>query len=159
MDEIDREIIQLLLRNGRLSQEQLGQAVHLSRPAIHDRLKRLEETGDLRGFTALVNWESLGWPLTAFIWVRSNGTSCQDVSQTILDQPLASAILEECHRVAGEWCVLLKVRAASTRDLQEVVDWLGDLQGVQRVMTTFVLSTIYEGPPLQPPTKPRGTDA
>lgn len=157
MDDIDREIIQLLLRNGRLSQEQLGQAVHLSRPAIHDRLKRLEEAGDLRGFTALVNWESLGWPLTAFIWVRSNGTSCQDVSQAILSQPLASAILEECHRVAGEWCVLLKVRAASSRDLQEVVDWLGDLQGVQRVMTTFVLSTMYEGPPLQPPA--RGTDA
>lgn len=151
MDEIDREIIQLLLQNGRLSQEQLGQAVHLSRPAIHERLKRLEEAGDLRGFTALVDWDALGWPLTAFIWVRTNGTSCQDVSQTLLHRSFAPAILEECHRVAGEWCVLLKVRAATSLDLQGVVDWLGDLPGVQRVMTTFVLSTMYEGPPLQPP--------
>jgi Lrp/AsnC family leucine-responsive transcriptional regulator len=149
MDEIDRAIIQLLLRNGRMSQEQLGQAVHLSRPAIHERLKRLEETGVLRGFTALVNWDAIGWPLTAFVWVKASGTSCYDICQNLLHIPFASAILEECHRVAGEWCALLKLRAASSHDLQEVLDWISDQQGVQRIMTTFVLSTVYEGPPLQ----------
>jgi Lrp/AsnC family leucine-responsive transcriptional regulator len=110
MDEIDRAIIQLLLRNGRMSQEQLGQAVHLSRPAIHERLRRLEETGVLRGFTALVNWDAIGWPLTAFVWVKASGTSCYDICQNLLHIPFASAILEECHRVAGEWCALLKLR-------------------------------------------------
>lgn len=158
MDEIDRRIVQLLLRNGRMNQEQLSQAVHLSRPAVHERLKRLEETGILRGFTVQVNWEEMGWPLTAFVWVRSNGSSCYDICQTLLHLPFPTALLEECHRVAGEWCALLKLRATSPHTLQEVLDWIGDLPGVQRVMTTFVLSTVYEGPPLQDATNPDGPE-
>src|SRR5262249_15973957 len=93
--------------------------------------------------------EALGWPLTAFVWVRASGTSCYDICQNLLHIPFTSAILEECHRVAGEWCALLKLRASSSHDLQEVLDWISDQEGVQRIRTTFVLRRGEEGLPIQ----------
>ena len=71
MDALDREIISFLRLNGRMSHEQISQQVNLSRPAVHERIKRLEEQGIIRGYQTLVDWSALGLPLTAFIWVRT----------------------------------------------------------------------------------------
>src|SRR6266511_5050469 len=60
MDSIDRHLVSLLRVNGRLSQEQLAREVNLSRPAVHERLKRLEEQGAIRGYTAVIDWEAWG---------------------------------------------------------------------------------------------------
>ncbi|GLV60831.1 AsnC family transcriptional regulator [Dictyobacter sp. S3.2.2.5] len=142
MDAIDRKIVSLLRDNGRLSQETLAQRVHLSRPAVHERVKRLEEQGVLRGYQALVDWEALGLPITAFIWVRTSGTQCHEVGQILMRLGNQESMVEECHRVTGEWCMLLKVRVALPLALQELIDRMRAVPDVQATMTTLALSTL-----------------
>lgn len=144
MDAIDRQIIDLLRQNSRLSQEQIARVVNLSRPAIHERLKRLEARGVVRGYTALVDWNALGFSLTAFIWIGIDLTPCTTVFDGIGTINNEETLVEECHRVTGEWCLLLKVRTTSTRSLQNFLDQLRIVPGVTSTMTTIALSTLNE---------------
>lgn len=144
LDIVDREIMTLLHRNGRLSQEQIAQHVHLSRPAVHERIKRLEERGIIHGYQALVDWNALGMPITAFIWVRTTGSKCNETGQVIMHLSNTDAMVEECYRVTGEWCMLLKARLASPLALQDLIDHIRAVPGVQATMTTMALSAVCE---------------
>lgn len=144
MDATDRQIINLLRENSRFSQEHIAREVNLSRPAIHERLKRLEENRVIRGYTALIDWKAVGLPLTAFIWIGIDLTPCIKVFAEIKVLNKDEVIVEECHRVTGEWCLLLKVRAASTTSLQDFLDQLRTVSGIKSTMTTIVLSTLGE---------------
>jgi len=151
LDDIDRTLIRLLRANGRLSQEQLAREVHLSRPAVHERIRRLEEEGVIRGYKAVLDWSALGMPVVAFVWVRTGKGPCGVTSQAIMQLQSSTAIVEECHRVAGEWCMMLKTRSASPLALQDLLDQIRDLSGVEATMTTVALSTLGEDCALQPP--------
>jgi Lrp/AsnC family leucine-responsive transcriptional regulator len=144
MDAIDRQLIDLLRRNARLSQEALAQEVNLSRPAVHERLRRLEAEGIITGYEAQVNWDALGYLITAFIWVRTTGVRCQDAARDLMRLSAEPALIEECHRVAGEWCVLLKVRTRTPRDLEHLIDAIRDGAGVVATMTTLAFSDLTE---------------
>lgn len=144
LDELDREIIRLLAANGRVTNEEVARAIHLSRPAVHARVKRLQEGGVIKGYSALVDWKATGLALTAYLWVRTGGVRCQDAAEAILRLEVENAVIEELHRVAGEWCMLLKARTASAEYLQDLVDAIRDLEGVQATMSTIVLSTLSE---------------
>jgi Lrp/AsnC family leucine-responsive transcriptional regulator len=143
MDAIDHAIARLLERHGRLSQEQLARRVRLSRPAVHQRLKRLEAAGVLQGYRAVLDWAAVGLPLTAFVWVRTGGASCAGVGPALLELGGEDGFVEECHRVTGDWCLLLKVRAASPLALQELIDRARAVTGVQATMTTLALSSLH----------------
>jgi len=144
LDEIDREIVRLLYANGRLNQERIAREVKLSRPAVHERLRRLEEEGVIRGYKALVDWAALGQPVTAFVWVRTSGAKCRETGSVLMRLSTNGAAFEECHSVTGEWCLLLKVRADSPSTLQDLIDEIRDAPGVEGTMTTVALSTIGE---------------
>jgi Lrp/AsnC family transcriptional regulator, leucine-responsive regulatory protein len=143
MDEIDQAIARLLERHGRLSQEQLARRVRLSRPAVHQRVKRLEAAGVLQGYRAVLDWAAVGLPLTAFVWVRTGGADCAGVGPALLRVGGADGFVEECHRVTGDWCLLLKVRAASPLALQDLIDRVRAVAGVQATMTTLALSSLH----------------
>jgi Lrp/AsnC family transcriptional regulator, leucine-responsive regulatory protein len=143
MDAIDHAIVRLLERHGRLSQEQLARRVRLSRPAVHQRVKRLEAAGVLQGYRAVLDWAAVGLPLTAFVWVRTGGASCAGVGPALLELGGEDGFVEECHRVTGDWCLLLKVRAASPLALQELIDRARAVTGVRATMTTLALSSLH----------------
>lgn len=142
MDAIDREIVRLLHENGRLNQERLARRVNLSRPAVHERVKRLEERGVIRGYRAVVDWAAMGLPVTAFVWVRTVGAACGTTGTTLAALGREDAAVAECHRVTGEWCLLLKVRAASPLALQDLIDAMRAVPAVAATMTTLALSTV-----------------
>jgi Lrp/AsnC family leucine-responsive transcriptional regulator len=146
LDAIDREIVDLLQSNGRLSQEQIAQRVNLSRPAVHERIKRLEEQDILRGYQALVDWSALDLPISAFIFVRVSTVNapCNDIGERIIRLHCANSLITECHRITGEWCMLVKARVASPLALQNVLDAIRAVPGVQDTMTTMILSTLQE---------------
>ena len=144
MDGIDQQIVDLLRANGRLSREQIAREVSLSRPAVHERVKRLEEGRVIRGYTAEVDWNALGKPLTAFINVRTAGAS-SETGCAILDLSGRDALVEECYRVTGEWCLLVKVRVATPLALQAILDRIRLVPGVQESMTSIALSALHEG--------------
>lgn len=146
MDTIDREIVTLLRGNGRLSQEQVAQRVNLSRPAVHERIKRLEEQGVLRGYQAIIDWGALGLPIAAFVHVRVGTTErpCNETAQEIMRLSCRDSLITECHRVTGGWCLLLKARVASPLALQHLIDDIRAVPYVQETMTTMVTSTLME---------------
>lgn len=142
MDKIDLQIVRMLQKDGRLSHEQISREVHLSRPAVHDRIKRLEQAGVIWGYSAQVDWVAIGLPLTALIWVRINGGKTNEVGRQIVEFSNDEVVIEQCMRVAGDWCLFLQTRAASAVALQDLQDLILNIPEVQNTMTTIALSSI-----------------
>lgn len=139
MNSTDTEILRILQRNGRLSHEEIARQVHLSRPAVHERIRRMEQEGVLRGYSADIDWSAVGLPLTAFIWLRTV-SPCRPIGLAVMEMSDDTVLVQECHRVAGEWCMLVKVQAASSQALQDLLDRIALVPGVQNTMTTIALS-------------------
>ena len=146
MDDMDRRILDVLVENGRWSHEQIAKVVHLSRPAVFERIKRLEAQGVIRGYGARVHWEAAGLPLTAFVWIRTHNVSCNDAARQLAELKFQGAFLEALHRVTGDWCMFAKYRVVSPSVLQQVIDRIRLVAGVQNTMTTLALSAIEATP-------------
>ncbi|MBI5841076.1 MAG: Lrp/AsnC family transcriptional regulator [Chloroflexi bacterium] len=143
MDEIDKKIVSLLAQQGRLSHEQLEQAVNLSRPAVHERVKRLETQGVIRGYHADIDWSALGYAITAFIWVSSRAKS-DDTAGALLQLNMPEVIIEACDGITGEWCLLIKVHVLSVSILKNFIDRIYSVDGVQNTMTILSLTAYHE---------------
>jgi len=141
LDFVDREILRALLADGRMSREAVAREVNLSRPAVHERIKRLEESGVIRGYRTLVDWAALGYPVTAFVWVRVSG-KVDATGGALMALADEASFVEECHRVTGEWCLLLKARLASPLALQDLIDRAREVEGVEATMTSLALSEL-----------------
>lgn len=143
MDDIDRRIVGLLAEQGRISIEQIGQAVNLARPTVHARIKRLEALGVIHGYHAQVDWAALGYPLSAFIWVSSRAKS-DDTAAALLRLDTPEAVVEACHGVTGEWCLLVQVHVKSATALKEFIDRIYSIEGVQNTLTILALAAYRE---------------
>jgi Lrp/AsnC family leucine-responsive transcriptional regulator len=143
VEETDRAIVAALTTDGRLSYTDLAERVGLSVSAVHQRVRRLEQRGILRGYTARVDYTALDLPLTAFVAIRPMDPSQADDAPERL---AGLAEIEACYSVAGEDHYLLLVRVASPGDLERL---LQDIRAAAHVTTrtTIVLSTPYEGRP------------
>jgi Lrp/AsnC family leucine-responsive transcriptional regulator len=144
MDDMDRRIIAALVANGRLTHEQIARDVHLSRPAVFERIRRLEAKGVIRGYGARINWDAMGMPLTAFVWIRIANVACVDSGRRIADLRAEGAVLESLYRVTGDWCMFAKYRVASPAVLEQVIDLIRQSPGVVNTMTTIALSSQLE---------------
>lgn len=143
MEELDRQIVRLLVRNGRMSYTELGRATGLSTSAVHQRVRRLEQRGVIRGYAAIVDPEAVDLPLTAFISVKPFDPSAPD---DIAERLAELAEIEACHSVAGEESYILKARVATPGALEGLLARVRQLAGVS-TRTTVVLSTPYEARP------------
>ena len=144
----DRAIIDLLQREGRATFAQIAQRVGLSPAAVHERVKKLEARGIITGYHAAVAPHLVGAGVTAFISVSAVAGPRGRLEEVFAEMPW----VEECHHVAGEESLLLKVRAESTRALEHIIWEIRALEPVERTKTTIVLATVFEGRPLVPAT-------
>jgi Lrp/AsnC family leucine-responsive transcriptional regulator len=143
VEEIDRAIVAALTADGRLSYTDLAEKVGLSVSAVHQRVRRLEQRGIIRGYAARVSYEALGLPLTAFVAIRPFDPSQPD------DAPQRLAHLgeiEACYSMAGEDSYLLLVRVSSPADLERLLQQIRSAANVT-TRTTVALSTPYENRP------------
>jgi Lrp/AsnC family transcriptional regulator, leucine-responsive regulatory protein len=143
VEDLDRRIVRLLQGDGRMSYTELGKATGLSTSAVHQRVKRLEERGVIRGYGAIVDADSLGLSLTAFVSVTPLDPAAPDDAPERLRH---LAEIEACHSVAGDESYVLKVRVASPVALEDLLARIRATANV-RTRTTIVLSTPYEGRP------------
>lgn len=141
IDAIDLALIEQLQHDGRMSAEELSARVSLSRPAVVARMKRLRESGVIKQYTAIVDWEALGFPILAYIQVRTS-RQCREQARVFVGMSDGSAVVEECHRTTGEWCLLAKVRAKTASALEALIDRIRDEDNVEQTMTTLALSTM-----------------
>jgi Lrp/AsnC family leucine-responsive transcriptional regulator len=149
LDLTSRRILALLSCDGRASYQAIADEVGLSRPAVMERVKRLEEGGYVRGYAAVLDRRRIGYPITAFVAVRypaSVGTLDDPGLSTLIDNPNVL----ECHHVAGEDCYMLKVAAPSIDSLGDILRQLRESGQPVSTRTTIVLSTLFEKPGIVP---------
>jgi Lrp/AsnC family leucine-responsive transcriptional regulator len=143
VEDLDRQILRLLASDGRMSYTDLGRASGLSTSAVHQRVRKLEERGVIRGYAAVVDPVAVGLPLTAFISVTPLDPAAPDDAP---DRLVELTQVESCYSVAGEESYILKVRVQSPGDLEALLAEIRAKANV-RTRTTIVLSTPYEGRP------------
>jgi len=143
LDPTSRRILQLLVADGRASYQAIADEVGLSRPAIMERVRRMEEAGYIQGYTARLDRAKLGYPVTAFVAVRypaADGAS----SEPRVEEFAANPNVLECHHVAGEDCYILKVAAESLTSLEQVLRLVRESGRPASTRTTIVLSSVFE---------------
>lgn len=146
MDDTDRQIIELLQGNAQLSNAVLAEHVGLTASTVYERVKKLERKGIIKRYVALVDPGLLGKPITAFIRlaVGSLTESYLEAKNRIIEICETEPDIIECHGVAGEDCYVLKVRVASPKQLEELIERIRCHTNVTRSTTSIVLSTYKE---------------
>jgi Lrp/AsnC family leucine-responsive transcriptional regulator len=143
LDDVDRQVLRLLAEDGRRSYTDLAKDTGLSTSAVHQRVRRLEQDGVIKGYAATFNPGDVGLPLTAFVSVTPIDPAAPDDAP---DRLLHLAAVEACHSVAGTESWILKVRVASPGALEALLSEIRSGAGVQ-TRTTVVLSTPWEDRP------------
>ena len=144
LDDLDWRILEELQSDGRLSYKELGRRVNLSPPAVAERVRRLEESGVITGYRAQIDPQRAGYPISAYVEMRCSLAKCLLKTSTADDYPEVS----EIHKLSGDHCSMLKIRATSLEHLEGLLERLGK-HGELR--STVVLSTQYDGRPVEPP--------
>ena len=144
VEDLDKRILTLLAADGRMSYTDLGKATGLSTSAVHQRVKRLEARGLIKGYGATIDYHQVGLPLTSFISVRPIDPSEPD---DYPDRLSGITEIESCWSVAGDASYLLKARVATPADLENLLARIRSVANVS-TRTTIVLSTPYENRPV-----------
>jgi Lrp/AsnC family transcriptional regulator, leucine-responsive regulatory protein len=139
-DGLDWAILRELQRDGRVPLAELGRRVGLSASSTAERIRRLEDAGVIRGYRADLDLERLGYPILAFIRVRTARADQGGVVRAIDERPE----IVGCHHVTGEDCYLVRVVARSIHHLEETAH---ELAVLGPTTTSIVLSTLVEGRP------------
>jgi DNA-binding Lrp family transcriptional regulator len=142
LDATDLRILEILQRQGRISNADLARQIELSPPATLARAKRLEEQGIIRGYAALLDPETVGYDMICFMHVSLQLHQSQQVEgfeRAVSEMP---EVLE-CHHVTGEYDYLLKVAIRNRRDLERfAVERLTPIPGVARIHTSLALNEV-----------------
>ncbi|MGH3451938.1 MAG: Lrp/AsnC family transcriptional regulator [Haloechinothrix sp.] len=144
MNTIDQRIISCLVTNARSSYAEIGTVIGLSAPAVKRRVDRLLESGVLRGFTAVVDPEALGWGTEAFVEVHCRGNiSPARIRSRLEGLPEVAA----AYTVSGAADAIVHLRAADIGHLESALERLRGLELIDTTVSTVVLSTLLERPP------------
>lgn len=140
-DRVDRGILRLLQDDCKASLAKIGAAVGLSAPSVVERIRKLEQTGIITGYCAVLDARRVGLDVTAFIGVSIRNPKLIDVFERevqVLDDVL------ECHHVTGAHSLLVKVKTQTTATLERLISRVRSIDGVERTETMVVLSTHRE---------------
>ena len=142
IDDIDLRILDMLQRNGKLSQAKIAGAVGLTTPSVNERIKKMERHGMIKGFVALLDHEKMGFGLTAYVDVTLEHPRFEKGFVDELEKLLP---VQECHYLAGEYGYRLKVKASDTASLADFLQRrLMAIRGITRARTQISLSSKKE---------------
>ncbi len=140
MDAIDIKILELLEGNGRMSHEEIGKRLNLSRPTIHQRVSRLEESKVIRRYNTEINWSKVGQDIRAVIFINIRTLDFDKTMEQILNLKIDRLTIEKCYRITGQWCIMLKIRASLTEQITVLHDELLKIEGMLDTFTMLILS-------------------
>ena len=142
INETDKQILKILQENARTTNAEIARQIGMAPSAILERIRKLEERGIIKSYGAQLAGHAIGRGLLAFIFVRLEEMAGEGKAAKALSR-LPEAL--EVHHVAGEDCFLIKVRAANTEDLGQLLrEQIGTIKGVRSTRTTIVLRTEKE---------------
>ena len=140
LDETDRKILRELQRDGRRSFKKIGENVGVSEATVFVRVKKLQEKGVLKGFSAVVDPKTVGKPLTAIVLVRAHPKTFSGM----LDALKKFDDVYEIYDVTGEYYSILKIKTSGTDELGKIIDQMGNIEGIAGTETIIVLRTVKE---------------
>lgn len=147
LDDTDRAILARLLVDGRASHRDLAEQTGLALATVNRRVRKLEADGVIKGYTAVLDAERLGWGLTAVIGLRIDKGHVRAVHEQIAKDPRIFGVYD----ITGEWDGLVLVRLRDREDLDDLVKGTLSLGHIQRTTTMVVLKTVLEKPAAQLP--------
>lgn len=122
LDDIDRQIVEALIRDSRSSLKELAQTVGLSSPSVSERLRRLEERGAIRSFTLDIDPTALGYPIQAIVRIKPMPGKLHLVQKLIMETPQFG----ECDKVTGDDCFVARLYVRSIEELDGLLDRIAD---------------------------------
>ncbi|WP_374652496.1 Lrp/AsnC family transcriptional regulator [Dongia sp.] len=140
MDATDRKLLALLSEDAGAAYRDLGEKLGLSAPSVFERVKKLKAQGVIKRTTIAIDGEAIGRPLLAFVHVNSEGWGKTPELMALQDDPR----VEEIHAVAGDTCMILKVRCESTRALEELLKRIYGVPGIKGTRSYIALNTYLE---------------
>lgn len=144
LDEVDRTIVRLLQRDGRMSNRELAEAVHLSPSACLRRVRRLEDSGVIAGYTAVVDPGRVGRPTTVFAEIHLESQR-EDLLERFEEAVAAITEVTGCHLMAGDADYLLRLAVADVEHYERVhTAHLARLPGVARVRSSFAMRSVLD---------------
>ena len=147
MDKIDAGIIRCLTEDARMNASQIGAQVNLSVSAVIERMKKLENSGLIRGYTALIDERMAGYDVQAMISVRLEHPK---YNQSFAKQMQEHSCVMECFYITGDFDYIARVSAGSTEELTGVLNDIKEIPGVSLTRTYVVLDNIKQGTSVLP---------
>ncbi|MFY7999212.1 MAG: Lrp/AsnC family transcriptional regulator [Candidatus Kapaibacteriota bacterium] len=151
LNDVDRVICDILQKNGRAHFNELAEIVHLSVPAVSERVRKLEERGIIKGYFAKLQPDAFGLNIAAFILVTVEGSHNY---KKFLDNCTKEPEIMECHAVTGDASHLVKIRTTSPGSLEQLLSRMQEWSGVKKTLTNIILSTHHESLSIDTGTKP-----
>ena len=138
MDIIDYRILACLKENSRENATNIGAKINLSTSAVIERIKKLESSGLIEGYTTIINQSALGREITAFIYVSIEHPKYNENFIRLVKE---NSSIAECHYIAGDFDFILKVITQTGKSLEGVLNYIKAIGGVSLTRTSLVLST------------------
>lgn len=144
LDATDRRILGVLQKDGRITNADLSERVHLSPSACHRRVQLLEEAGYIDGYVALLNTRRMGKPTTVFVEITLQ-SQAEDLLDAFEREVAKVPDILECHLMAGTADYLIKIMAEDTEDFARIHrQHLSRLPGVRQMQSSFALRTVVK---------------
>lgn len=137
MDAIDYEILTCLKENARENATNIGAKINLSTSAVIERIKKLENSGLIKQYTAIINQSILGRDLNAFITVRLEHPKHYE---NFVNSVKENIYITECYYIAGDFDFILKVVTDQRKSLEQILNYIKSIEGVSFTRTSVVLS-------------------
>jgi len=136
VDEIDRKILALLTENGRISYADIGKELHLSRVAVRERVKYLEENGVIEKYSVVINSEAIGMNVSAFFEVDCEPAYLVSVAESLANNPSVAS----CYQMTGPSTLHMHVLVEDFTSLEKFINnELYAVEGISRVESQIML--------------------
>ncbi len=140
MDETDRHLLSRLRENARESTASLGRALGLSRTTVQSRIARLERSGMIRGYTVTIAEAHEQGLIRALVMITVRPRAAAGVEAALRKLPDVRAL----HSVSGPFDMIAEAATAAIKDMDALIDAIGDLEGVERTTSSVILSSKFE---------------
>ncbi|WP_297507914.1 Lrp/AsnC family transcriptional regulator [Thermococcus sp.] len=140
LDEIDRKILAILQKNSRTPLREISKEVGLAESTIYERIKKLKEKGIIRKFTVILDPEALGFRILSFVLIKARAGMYSHVAEELMRYPE----IVEVYETTGDYDMLIKIRTRSSEELNDFLDRIGEIEGVDSTHTMVVLKTHKE---------------
>jgi len=144
VDELDIRIISLLQKNARLSYREIARELDVAVGTVYNRIKKLEEEGVIRGYAPILDYEKLGFGLTALIGIKAQGRKITELEREIAERARAMMVYD----ITGEFDIFVIAKFRDREDMNRFVKWLLSLDGVEKTNTSVAMQVVKEEPRL-----------